>query len=380
MKNDKQTSSSDSYKNITRRKIIKTSLMTAASIAVCSNQASATPPPKKKLRVAIPANLSGDNTLFSLSSQLKRICGLDIEISASLPQGSTPLGAIADGSAEMAYTSKCIEDKLPDHFFFFSGIPFGMNSIEMISWLKQDNGQRLLDESFAEMDLKAWVIKIKGSSTGSWHRAPLTKSSDYSKKKIIAHGISQRVFKKMGSVLIDYPTETSKALFEKKQIDAIEGVSPSESLEYGFERLDDAIYYWPGWHTPCESFFLVMKKKDYEALPTATKTGLEWLSYSSISLSMSSFTYQNSLKTSMLTAIPRLNVKRIPDNLLMDMAKISQGVIEDIANSDLRSKRIYDSYKNFFKKAASWTQLGDEAFSLARSLTLSYLDTFKDKP
>lgn len=363
---------------ITRRKIIKGSLVTAAALATNSNFNPAYAKKNKSIRIALPERLYGDTALIHLESGLKKIFGLSLEISYPLSPESTPLTALENGSAEMAYTSPCFEKALPDYFFFFSGIPFGMNNIELLSWIKQDQGQPLLEKSFSEMDLKAWIIRINGSSTGAWHKAALTNPEDYKKKKIIAHGLSRKVFEKMGSTIIDLPPEKSKALFEKNEIDAIEGLDPAESIEYGFERLD-AIYYWPGWHTPCESFFLLMKKKEYEALPSSVKTGLDWLCYSSIAMSMSSTTHRNSTKTSILTAIPKLNVKRIPDHLLTDMAKVSQEIIESIGNKDPHSKIILDSYRKFFKEASSWTQLGDEAFSLARSLTLSYLESKKIK-
>lgn len=374
MKNNDSDDISSQPASLSRRAAIKTSLLAATALAI--SPAYASPPPKHSIsmKISVHPGLINDESIITFTSSLKRICNINFEINSSI--GTSPITEMLNGSSEMAFTNICYESQLPEALYLFSGIPFGMNLIETVSWFKQDQGQNLFDELFDEMGLKAWIIKFKGASAGAWHNKELTGPGDYKNKKIITHGLSKKVLKKMGANVVEMPIYEAKKAFETKKIDAIEGICPSESLDLGFERLD-ANYYWPGWHTPCESFFIVMKKNIFEALPIHVKSGIEWLSYANISQSISSYTYNNCLKTPILTSIPKLSIKRLPDSLLIETARATLDTLNSISNASLQSKKIYNSYRSFFKKAASWTQLGDEAFSLARSLTLSYLDTVK---
>lgn len=359
-------------KNISRRTVIKTSLLAASSFVISPAYANAVTQSSKTMRISVHPGLVNDESIIKFTSNLKLICNINLEINT--PTDTSPINEMLNGSSEMAFTNICYESQMPDALYLFSGIPFGMNLIETVSWFKQDQGQKLFDEIFDEMGLKAWIIKFKGASAGGWHNKELIGPGDYKNKKIITHGLSKKVLKKMGADVIEMPIYDAKKAFETKKIDAIEGICPSESLDLGFERLE-ANYYWPGWHTPCESYFLVMKKNIFDALPGHVKAGIEWLSYSNITQSISTYTYNNCLKTSILTSIPKLSIKRLPDSLLIETAKATRDTLNSISKASQQSKKIYDSYRSFFKKAASWTQLGDEAFSLARSLTLSYLDT-----
>lgn len=373
MKKNEQNSNPLEPITISRRNAIKTSLLAATSIAITPVYA-APPQVKKNMKLAVHPSIIKDESIFSFSSNVKRICNFDFEINPSA--NVSPVDEVLNGSAHFALTNICYEKNLPEILHLFSGIPFGMNLIETISWVKQGQGQLFFDEILAGMGLKAWIIKFKGASGGAWHNIELNSSADYKKKRIIARGLSQKVLEKMGAEIIETPIHEAKKAFETSQIDAIEGISPAESLDLGFERLD-ANYYWPGWQTPCESLFLVTKKKIFDSLPNHTQSGIEWLSYSNMSLSMSVHTYNNCLKTPILTSIPKIRIKRLPDDILMETAKITKGILSAISSSNQEAKKTYDSYRAFYNKAATWTQLGDEAFSLARSLTLSYLDVAK---
>lgn len=359
-----------------RRNLIKISAMAAMALTIAPSSLKAAPAKGagKIIKVSVPAFLANDECFLSLATDLKKICNISLEI-LEISHGATvsPVRMIDNGLADMAFTSLCIEKQLPDYFHFFSGIPFGLNCIEFISWIRQDQGQRMLDDAFSKKGLKAWIIRINGSSGGAWHRNEINGIRDYEKKKIIAHGLAEGIFRKLGASTSDYPDENPRILFETGKIDAIEGISPSGIIGHGFERTE-GIYYWPGWHSPMETFFMIMKKKRYDSLSQSIKTGIDRLCYSSLSFSTASYSYRNSMKTAILTSIPGIRIKRIPDSILIDMAGIVRETIRNTGDSCPEARIIHDSYMNFFKKTIGWTQLGDEAFSLARSLTITYVD------
>lgn len=283
----------------------------------------------------------------------------------------SPLNELLNGKADMAYTSIIHEKELPPSLLFFSGVPFGMNLIETASWIKHGPGQKLFDDIFEDIGLKAWILRIKGSCAGSWHHKEVQDPKDYKGKKVLANGLAGNVLRRMGAETIEMPLTDAKKAFEAGRLDSIEGLNPSESINLGLERLN-AVYYWPGWHTPSETFVLIMKKKTFDGLPKDIQSAFDMLTASCLSCSISSYTYENSLKTPILTNIPGLRLKKLPDSVLIETARVARGVLAATGTTDEMAKKVYGSYMDYLKKASGWTQLSDEAFSLARSLTLSY--------
>jgi len=51
---------------------------------------------------------------------------------------------------------------------------------------------------------------------------------------------------------------------------------------------------------------------------------------------------------------------------------VAKEVVEDTASKDKFSQKVFASYNDFRKQTVGWSQIGEEAFSLARSLTFSF--------
>jgi len=65
----------------------------------------------------------------------------------------------------------------------------------------------------------------------------------------------------------------------------------------------------------------------------------------------------------------KIELKRFSDQTLAKLARMSRSILDEIGSKDTLSKKIYRSWSLFRKQAISWTQLSEEAFNLARSLT-----------
>ena len=52
----------------------------------------------------------------------------------------------------------------------------------------------------------------------------------------------------------------------------------------------------------------------------------------------------------------------MPDDVLDKLREISQEVVEELANQDEFSRRVYDSYSQFKRDASAWSDISERAY------------------
>ena len=77
---------------------------------------------------------------------------------------------------------------------------------------------------------------------------------------------------------------------------------------------------------------------------------------------------EDQLRAPLETLIEKHHVKlrAFPKEVLSQLKKTSDEVLSELASKDSVSKKIYDSYRKFQKKAMSYQKISEEGFSLSR--------------
>ena len=117
-----------------------------------------------------------------------------------------------------------------------------------------------------------------------------------------------------------------------------------------------------------------MNRKIYESLPDDLQEIIRQASYAIYNNIWSEYTANNGASLVELIKKHNVQLKRFPERLLAKLAKVSQEVVEEFSAKDPFSKKVYNSYNTFRRQAIGWTQIGEEAFSLARTLSHTYLE------
>ncbi|MDM8523980.1 hypothetical protein QUF80_11485 [Desulfococcaceae bacterium HSG8] len=132
-------------------------------------------------------------------------------------------------------------------------------------------------------------------------------------------------------------------------------------------------YYWPGWHEPGALSDCFVNKKIYEDLPADLREIIRQAASAAYYRLWSEYSANNGVALLELVNRHKVQLRRFPDRLLMELARLSQEVMEEIAARDPLSKKMYDAIRGFRNQSVGWTQISEEAYSLARSLVYSYL-------
>ena len=156
------------------------------------------------------------------------------------------------------------------------------------------------------------------------------------------------------------PSEILGAL-EAGSIDAAEWIGPWGDLAFGFYKVAKN-YYYPGFHEPCAAVTLGINKKLWDELAPEQQRLIETCTAAENDVLHAEFVANNAEALETLVGQHQVQLRRFPDSMLSSLVKVSDEVLAEVAGTDDITKRIYESYMTFRRKAAAWTQVSDRAY------------------
>jgi len=63
---------------------------------------------------------------------------------------------------------------------------------------------------------------------------------------------------------------------------------------------------------------------------------------------------------------------KYPEDLLLELGRVSGDVVEQVGSTDATSKAVWESYRDFRKTAIGWSRIGLQGFMNARNLPFKY--------
>jgi TRAP-type mannitol/chloroaromatic compound transport system substrate-binding protein len=114
----------------------------------------------------------------------------------------------------------------------------------------------------------------------------------------------------------------------------------------------------------------MINRELYAGLPNDLQKIVEFACRASYGDMLDEFTARNTAALTELVDKHRVQLKQFPEAVLQRLAQTSREVVAEIAAKDAMSKKIHESYLKFRSQAVKWNRIGEEGYSLARSLTL----------
>jgi TRAP-type mannitol/chloroaromatic compound transport system substrate-binding protein len=144
-------------------------------------------------------------------------------------------------------------------------------------------------------------------------------------------------------------------------IDATEWVGPLHDLRLGLYKAAK-YYYYPGWHEPGTCLEVTFNKKVYDSLPSDLKVILDAVAMETNLWSLSEFEAQNGAALEELITQHKTDLKMFPADMLKQLQKLSEEVLEEEAAKDPMSKKVNEEFKKFRKQLGPWGMVSEMAF------------------
>ncbi|MBN2233185.1 MAG: TRAP transporter substrate-binding protein [Deltaproteobacteria bacterium] len=281
-----------------------------------------------------------------------------------------PLGvfdAVSSGTVEMGHGAAYYWAGKHAATQFFAAVPFGFNAQSQNAWIYCGGGQELWDEVYAKFNLKGFLAGNTGVQMGGWFNKEINTIEDLKGLKMRIPGLGGKVLAKAGGNAILVAGGEIYTNLDRGVIDATEWVGPYHDNKMGFYKAAK-YYYYPGWHEPGTSLECMVNKQKFEALPKDLQAIIVAACYRSNMWSLSEFEAQNNKYLKELVEKHNVQLRQFPDGVLRDLKKIAHETLDEIANNDPLTRKVYDSFLTFQKTMNQWNRISEEPYQKFKEL------------
>ena len=273
---------------------------------------------------------------------------------------------VADAGHGAAYYWK---GKIPASVFF-TAVPFGMTAQEMNGWFHYGGGLELWRELYAPFNL----VPFSGGSTGvqmaGWFNKEVNTVDDLKGLKMRIPGLAGEVFTRAGGSSVRISGGELYTSLETGVIDAAEWVGPFNDLTLGLHQVAK-YYYYPGWHEPGAMLELIVNANALAALPDDLQAIVSAAARAANQDMLDEFTARNNAALQELVEVHGVELRRLPDEVLLALAKASEEVLAELVAQDSMAAKINQSYTSFYKNVRAYHQISERAYINASELTAS---------
>ncbi|BAF72211.1 TRAP transporter substrate-binding protein [Sulfurovum sp. NBC37-1] len=248
-------------------------------------------------------------------------------------------------------------------FSIFGGMPLGLTSEEMITWLKFGGGYELWRELYGKFNLYPLIGGTTGPQMGGWFKKEIKSLADLKGLKMRIPGLGGEVMKRLGVNPVLLPAGEIYTALERGTIDATEWVGPALDSMMGFAKA--APYYYTGWHEPGSILEITFNKARWEKLSEEHRAIITAASEEMTGNMLQEFRFKNAKA---LAELPdTVQIKTFPKEM-MDAAKVAlKEVLADESTKSNDFKRVLKSYEAFYKLNKPWDDISTKNFLEIRS-------------
>ena len=248
-------------------------------------------------------------------------------------------------------------------FSIFGGMPLGLTSEEMITWLKFGGGMELWRELYGRFNLYPLIGGTTGPQMGGWFKKEINSLADLKGLKMRIPGLGGEVMKKLGVNPVLLPAGEIFTSLERGTIDATEWVGPALDNMMGFAKA--ANYYYTGWHEPGSILEITFNKNRWEKLSAEHQAIITVASEEMTANMLHKFRFENAKALQELPS--NVQIKSFPKEM-MERAKVALNeVLEAESKKSEDFKRVLKSYNEFSKLNKPWDDISTKNFLNIRS-------------
>ncbi len=327
---------------------------------------------KWKMVTAWPKNFPGlGSNANLLAKMITEMSGGRIDVKVYGAKELVPafevFDAVSNGTAEMGHSGAYYWKGKSEATQFFSAVPFGLTAQEMNSWLYYGGGMELWREVYKPFGIIPAATGNSGVQMAGWFNREIKTVDDLKGLKMRIPGLGGEVLRRAGGTTVNMPGGELFTSLQSGALDATEWVGPYNDLAFGFYKVAK-YYYYPGWHEPGSTIEALINEKAFNGLPKDLQHIVMTACKAANMDMIAEYTARNNQALDTLVNKHKVNVLKLPDEVLKKLKVISDEVVQELGVKDDLSKRIYQSVTQFKTQVAHWGAISEKAFIDARAL------------
>ncbi|PPD13640.1 MAG: ABC transporter substrate-binding protein [Methylobacterium sp.] len=269
--------------------------------------------------------------------------------------------AASAGNVEMNYGNSYFWTGKSFAAQYFTAVPFGLNYQGINGWLFDGGGMDLWRETYQRFNLVPFACGNTGVQMTGWFRKPIEKIEDFKGLKMRIPGLAGRVYQALGVDVRLLPAGEIFPALERGVIDAAEFVGPFLDRQLGLHRVAKN-YYTTGWHETATVSELVINKRAWDSLPADLKAVVENACTACNGVSEAWAQKNNADALEDLVMNQGVIAKPLPDEVVAELRKVNDRILEEAVAKDAFVKKVHDSYMAYKAKYEKWTALSEGVY------------------
>lgn len=175
-------------------------------------------------------------------------------------------------------------------------------------------------------------------------------------------GLTGKILERAGAVSVNITASEINTALRRGIIEAAEWIGPMHDEALGLYREAD-YYYYPGWHEPGTILELLINKTAWNSLPTDLQKIVEIATVALNHIVNSDFETKNVEALERLIRQQHVKLTEFPPNVLKELKKISEQLLDEEAAKSPLFKKVYRSYREFQAKNTQWYKITERSYS-----------------
>jgi len=269
--------------------------------------------------------------------------------------------AVSRGTAQMGHGASYYWKGKSEAAQFFSAVPFGLDAQEMNAWLYYGGGIELWQEIYKPFGIIPAATGNTGVQMAGWFNREIKSVEDLKGLKMRIPGLGGEVLRRAGGTPVSLPGGEIFTSLKTGAIDATEWVGPYNDLAFGLHKAAK-YYYYPGWHEPGTTLEALINQKAFDELPKDLQSIVMNACKVANQDMLAEYTARNQTALDTLVNKHKVDLRKLPDEVLNKLKTLSEEVVTDVAAKDAASKKVYDSFKKFSQQVENWTDVSERAY------------------
>ena len=277
------------------------------------------------------------------------------------------LDAVSRGTVQMGHDSAYYHRGKIPAAQYFTAIPFGHTVHEINAWMYYGGGLELWRELYEPFNVMPFPAGNTGVQMAGWFNKEINSVEDLKGLKMRIPAMGGEVMQRAGVTQITVPGSEIFTALQTGAIDAAEWVGPYNDLSLGLHKAA-RYYYYPGWHEPCPMLQCTVNMEAWNSLPDDLQEIVANVCQAINNDMMAEYTWGNAVALQQMQQDPNIEIRRLPDDVLELLRRLSREAIEDLVANDAWAARIQASYQEFQDLSAPNQRISELAYMNAREL------------
>lgn len=259
--------------------------------------------------------------------------------------------AVSNNKVQMVHSAAYYWEDRIKGASFFSSVPFGMNSEQMETWIKEKDGLTLWRQLYKPYKVMPFPCGHTGEQMGGWFDKEILTIHDFEGIVMRIPGLGGKVLNKAGAKTKSIPPQDIVKAKDAGEINAAEWIGPYHDCLLGLQD-KWTYYYGPGWQERDTMFELLINQDAYNSLPERLQNLIRIKSEEYDRKISRQFVVRNAEYEDVLRK-KLVNFRTFPRAVLATLKTYRDEMLQDYNAGD--TQKIYQSYMDFLQQTSRRT-------------------------